>query len=71
MQNLPGVTNQLEFSANKLGTFPGRCNILCGRNHSQMLFTVKVVTPTEYQTYIDSNINLKSDISLKKIGKTN
>ena len=53
MQNLPGVTNQLEFSANKLGTFPGRCNILCGRNHSQMLFTVKVVTPTEYQTYIE------------------
>ena len=52
MQNLPGVTNQLEFSANKLGTFPGRCNILCGRNHSQMLFTVKVVTPSEYQTYI-------------------
>jgi cytochrome c oxidase subunit 2 len=53
MQNLPGVTNKLEFSANKLGTFPGRCNILCGRNHSQMLFTVKVVTPTEYQTYIE------------------
>jgi cytochrome c oxidase subunit 2 len=53
MQNLPGVTNQLEFSANKLGTFPGRCNILCGRNHSQMLFTVKVVTPAEYQTYIE------------------
>ena len=53
MQNLPGVTNKLEFSANKLGTFPGRCNILCGRNHSQMLFTVKVVTPAEYQTYIE------------------
>lgn len=54
MQNLPGVTNQLEFSANKLGTYPGRCNILCGRNHAQMLFTVKVVTPAEYQTYLDN-----------------
>lgn len=53
MQNLPGVTNQLEFTANKLGTYPGRCNILCGRNHSQMLFTVKVVTPSEYQKYLD------------------
>jgi cytochrome c oxidase subunit 2 len=52
MQNLPGVTNQLEFTANKLGTYPGRCNILCGRNHAQMLFTVKVVTPSEYQTYL-------------------
>jgi len=53
MQNLPGVTNQLEFTANKLGTYPGRCNILCGRNHAQMLFTVKVVTPSEYQKYLD------------------
>ena len=52
MQNLPGVTNSLEFTANKLGDFPGRCNILCGRNHAQMLFTVRVVTPVEYQTYI-------------------
>jgi cytochrome c oxidase subunit 2 len=54
MQNLPGVTNRLEFTANKLGTYPGRCNILCGRNHSQMLFSVKVVTPSEYKTYLET-----------------
>ena len=54
MQNLPGETNHLQFTANKLGEYPGRCNILCGRNHSQMLFTVKVVTPERYQKYIDS-----------------
>ena len=54
MKNLPGVTNYLEFTANKLGTYPGRCNILCGRNHSQMLFSVKVVTPAEYKTYLET-----------------
>ena len=54
MQNLPGETNHLQFTANKLGEFPGRCNILCGRNHSQMLFKVKVVTPEQYQNYINS-----------------
>ena len=54
MQNLPGVTNYLEFTANKLGTYPGRCNILCGRNHSQMLFSVKVVTPSEYKDYLET-----------------
>jgi heme/copper-type cytochrome/quinol oxidase subunit 2 len=48
----PGSTSRVEFTANKLGDFPGRCNILCGRNHSQMLFTVRVVTPAEYRTYI-------------------
>jgi len=54
IQNLPGVTNHLEFTANKLGTFPGRCNILCGRNHSQMIFSVKVVTPSEYKSYLET-----------------
>lgn len=54
MQNLPGVTNHLEFTANKLGEFPGRCNILCGRAHSQMLFTLKVVTPADYSIYLES-----------------
>lgn len=54
MQTIPGVENKVEFTANKLGEWPGRCNILCGRAHSQMLFTVKVVTPAEYQNYINS-----------------
>lgn len=54
MQNLPGVTNHLEFTANKLGEYPGRCNILCGRAHSQMIFTVKVVTPADYKAYLET-----------------
>ena len=54
MQNLPGETNHLQFTANKLGEFPGRCNILCGRNHTQMIFKVRVVTPENYQKYLDS-----------------
>ena len=54
IQNLPGVTNHLEFTANKLGTYPGRCNILCGRNHAQMIFSIKVVTPSEYKSYLET-----------------
>lgn len=53
-QNLPGVTNHLQLTANKLGTYPGRCNILCGRNHTQMIFKVKVVTPDQYQKYLNT-----------------
>ncbi|KRO31884.1 MAG: cytochrome C oxidase subunit II, partial [Actinobacteria bacterium BACL2 MAG-121220-bin52] len=60
MQNIPGVTNQLEFTANELGEYRGFCNILCGRQHSQMRFTVKVVTPSEYDTYIQS---LKAEVN--------
>jgi cytochrome c oxidase subunit 2 len=65
IQNIPGVENQIEFTAQKLGTYPGRCNILCGRQHSQMLFDVKVVTPSEYQSYINS---LKSDATQSNQG---
>ena len=54
MQALPGVTNHLQFTANKLGTYPGRCNILCGREHSSMIFKVKVVTPAQYQSYLST-----------------
>lgn len=54
LQNLPGVTNHLEFTANTLGDYPGRCNILCGRDHSLMLFTVRVVTPAQYRDYINT-----------------
>lgn len=54
IQTLPHVENHLEFAAEKLGTYPGRCNILCGRDHSQMLFKVKVVTPAQYQAYLTS-----------------
>ena len=52
--NIPGASSQLEFTAKKLGEYPGRCAMHCGRNHSGMRFTVKVVTASEYQTYINS-----------------
>lgn len=53
-QNIPGITNSLEFTANKIGEYPGRCNILCGRNHAQMLFTIKVVSQADYQQYLET-----------------
>ena len=54
IQNIPGVTNSIEFTANEIGEFPGRCNILCGRNHSQMIFKIKVVSQAEYQQYLET-----------------
>jgi cytochrome c oxidase subunit 2 len=54
IQNLPGVTNNLEFTANKIGEYPGRCNILCGRSHAQMLFTLKVVSQADYEQYLET-----------------
>jgi heme/copper-type cytochrome/quinol oxidase subunit 2 len=51
----PGVTGHLDFTASKVGTFPGRCNVSsCGRGHAGMAFTVKVVSAEDYLKYISS-----------------
>lgn len=51
----PGVTGHLDFTAGKIGTFPGRCGISsCGRGHAGMAFTVKVVSSEDYLKYLSS-----------------
>ncbi|HUR74901.1 MAG TPA: cytochrome c oxidase subunit II [Sporichthya sp.] len=49
---MPGRTNSFELTPNKLGTFQGKCAELCGRDHSRMFFTVRVVSEAEYTAHI-------------------
>ena len=51
---LPGVTNQFTLRATNNGVFSGQCTQLCGLYHSLMYFRVKVVSPAEYQAWLDS-----------------
>ena len=53
MDVIPGKTNSLRVTPNKLGTYAGKCYELCGVYHSRMLFDVKVVSQAEYQGYLD------------------
>ena len=48
MDMIPARTNQFEVTPTVLGEFAGKCDELCGVDHSRMLFTVKVVTREEY-----------------------
>jgi cytochrome c oxidase subunit 2 len=52
MDVIPGRTNTFEITPTKTGDFRGKCAELCGRDHSRMLFNVKVVTPSEYDIYV-------------------
>ncbi len=47
---IPGRTNEFEVTiqSGKEGTYIGRCTELCGLNHDQMIFYLKVVDPTTY-----------------------
>lgn len=52
MDVIPGIVNKFEVTPTELGTFRGKCTELCGVDHSQMLFNVKVVTPEQYKQHI-------------------
>jgi cytochrome c oxidase subunit 2 len=49
---IPGHPNHFAITATKTGTFIGHCSELCGLYHSRMLFTVKIVTPAQFNTWI-------------------
>ncbi|MFC7330387.1 cytochrome c oxidase subunit II [Marinactinospora rubrisoli] len=54
MDVIPGHPNEFQVRVNPdvEGTFAGRCAELCGVDHSRMLFTVRVVSPEEYEAWI-------------------
>jgi cytochrome c oxidase subunit II len=45
---LPGVTNLFDLDVLHAGTFNGQCTQICGLYHSEMLFSVKAVSPTAF-----------------------
>ncbi|WP_129839398.1 cytochrome c oxidase subunit II [Streptomyces sp. RFCAC02] len=54
MDAIPGHTNSFTVTPTQEGTFRGKCAELCGTDHSSMLFNVKVVSPEEYDAYLQS-----------------
>jgi cytochrome c oxidase subunit 2 len=49
---VPGYTTYTWFKALHTGLFHGQCAQLCGRQHAFMTAQVKVVPPSQYQTWI-------------------
>ncbi len=50
----PGHTNTLRMKFPEEGRWRGRCSEYCGTHHVTMDFYVKVVSPQEYQQYLQS-----------------
>jgi cytochrome c oxidase subunit II len=49
---IPDHPNHFAVTATQTGTFIGHCSELCGLYHSRMLFTLKIVTPAQFKTWI-------------------
>lgn len=56
---VPGKTNRVIFRADEEGTFDGRSATLSGQGYASMGTAVEVVSPAEYEDYIEQ---LKADI---------
>lgn len=50
---IPGRTNYMSVTPERIGTYAGKCAELCGEYHSLMLFNVNVVSEDDYAAYID------------------
>ena len=53
---VPGRTAELWFKAEKEGVYFGQCSELCGKDHSYMPITVKVVSQEAYENWLDGAI---------------
>jgi cytochrome c oxidase subunit 2 len=50
---IPGRENTFEITLTKEGEYRGHCAEFCGEKHASMDFYVRVVSPQEYDAYID------------------
>jgi cytochrome c oxidase subunit 2 len=56
---VPGYTTYTWFKASKVGAlFHGQCAQLCGRSHAAMTALVKVLSPDDYQAWVQRQTQL-------------
>jgi cytochrome c oxidase subunit 2 len=53
---IPGRTNSFEVTVDKAGSYPGQCAQFCGLAHNAMHFTIRAVSPAEYQAWLQRSV---------------
>ena len=51
---VPGTPTRFDLTPTEVGVYPARCATFCGIKHDDMLFTVRVVTPDQFQSWLFS-----------------
>jgi len=49
---IPGRVNSFAVTVTKTGVFQGKCTEYCGVDHDRMLFTVRAVSPSDYESWL-------------------
>jgi cytochrome c oxidase subunit 2 len=50
---IPGRTIETWMAADRIGTFYGECNQICGQDHSRMPISVKAVSEADFKAWVD------------------
>ena len=58
---VPGNTTYTWFKALHTGVYRGQCAQLCGPNHAAMIAYVRVVTPSQYKTWLSKQLTMIED----------
>ncbi len=53
---LPGVVNYFDFNVVHAGTYFGQCTQICGLYHSEMLFSVRAVSPAQFRQWASAEV---------------
>jgi len=51
---IPGRESSFDFTIDDPGTYGGQCAEFCGVYHSRMPFTIRAVSPAEFETWLSS-----------------
>ncbi|HMD51169.1 MAG TPA: cytochrome c oxidase subunit II [Solirubrobacteraceae bacterium] len=57
---VPGITTHWRVTADRLGSYPVVCNLLCGLGHSLMRSTVHVVPQAQFQSWVTNQARLST-----------
>jgi cytochrome c oxidase subunit 2 len=61
---IPGVTNETWFEAERPGVYHGQCAELCGLEHAQMLASVEVLPPEEFDAWLAERQTAEAAVEL-------
>jgi cytochrome c oxidase subunit 2 len=60
---VPGITTHYRVTPTRLGTYPVVCNLLCGVGHGVMRSAVHVVTPAQFEAWVQSQQKTPSTVA--------
>ena len=67
---LPGVTNFFDLNVLQPGTYAGQCTQICGLYHSEMLFSVRAVSPVNFRLWAASEVARGNTLNRARSGSS-